>query len=623
MTKFFYIFAAILFISVRLVSAQETPETIPFAYVILDGSSSMWGRIDGRPKIELAKDVLTKIINSLPKKVNTGFTVYGHRKQNDCADIEDISPVGVMDKSEIIGKLNKISPRGKSPMTAAIRHVFEMIQSYEGPKTIILVSDGVESCGQDPCAYVKELKGKGVDFKFEVIGLNVTEEESKQLNCIAVASGGSYQFIKSLAQVYTPTPLPSAVPTIPILQIVQPSPYPTALPTSPGITLFNKVPSPYNAPAERPKGSITFEHESWLLTPNYWRLIDPKTGEEVIRSKNFEESEVPEGTYLLAWRQYEHGSTEVIVDNNVIVKAGSTTNVSLSTAMRMVVPSWVRPPWYWGLQDVESSEQIAAFTPFEPFLVPPGEYELIWRQYENRADTISFGRIDIDGGKMNEISIKSSISPQNAEWVNTHPYFWGLRVPDSKEYVARFYGNMEAQLIPAGRYTVVYRLSANESTDSLLGEINVSEDENKDFIIDSGVLFETKDLPHIPQSIEFRELDDKDNVVSSTMMSKSLGPLPLKPGKYSIHYTRINKADTSKDAQPDTINLKQGELLKINLDDLFHDASVAVKPTIEIQATVLPVITSIAPSPSNLLPDSQAGASASENSAPTPLHAED
>lgn len=77
MTKFFLTFLAVFCIFVRQGNAQEPSETIPFAYLILDGSSSMWGRIDERPKIELAKDVLTKIINGLPKKLTPALRYMG------------------------------------------------------------------------------------------------------------------------------------------------------------------------------------------------------------------------------------------------------------------------------------------------------------------------------------------------------------------------------------------------------------------------------------------------------------------------------------------------------------------------------------------------------------------
>ncbi len=558
--------------------SQETEvpaETIPIAYIILDASSSMWGRIDDRPKIELAKDVITKVVNGLPQKVNAGFTVYGHRRAEDCKDIEDISALGILDKKSIFEKLKNITPRGKSPLTDAISHVIDKVKDLEGPKTIILISDGVESCGKDPCKLIKELKANNINFKIEVIGLNVSESETEQLKCIAEESGGAYQYITSAAQINPPpptaTPLSIIENTIPIISAPT---YALATATPDSITLINKVPTPYTALADRGRGEIIFEHDNWLIRPFYWRLIDPNTGEEIVRSRDFEQKDVPEGSYVLAWRQYEHGSTEVIIDYEVIIKAGKTTELPLYTAIRLNLPNWIKPPRFWGLQDAETLEQVAAFTPFETFLVAPGYYELIWRQYENRADTLSFGKIEIAEGKVNYININTSITPQFAEWVNTKPYYWGLKVPDSPDYIARFYGSIEKQIIPEGRYDVVYRLAANDSTDSVLGTIDVLDGENSDFIIDSGITFEIKDNSNLPQTIVFDQIDDTDKTIKSVRISNSTGPIPLKPGRYRINYVTSEQKTKGSFDSGDIIDLKQGELIKINLDDLFHNTSV-------------------------------------------------
>jgi Ca-activated chloride channel family protein len=66
----------------------------------------------------------------------------------------------------------------------------------EEEATIILVSDGRETCEGDPCALVKELKESGIKFVMHVIGLDVTGEDRKQLQCIAEAGAGTYYAAK-------------------------------------------------------------------------------------------------------------------------------------------------------------------------------------------------------------------------------------------------------------------------------------------------------------------------------------------------------------------------------------------------------------------------------------------
>jgi Ca-activated chloride channel family protein len=74
------------------------------------------------------------------------------------------------------------------------------LKSREGETTVVLVSDGKETCEGDPCALVKELKASGIKFTMHVVGFDVTPEETKQLECIAKAGGGEYFAAKNAGE---------------------------------------------------------------------------------------------------------------------------------------------------------------------------------------------------------------------------------------------------------------------------------------------------------------------------------------------------------------------------------------------------------------------------------------
>ena len=169
--------------------STDGPAAIMF---ILDASGSMWGQIEGQPKIAIAKTVLTDLITNLPDDSHAGLVAYGHRRKGDCRDVEDLVPLQPIDKKSLIAKIEAISPKGKTPITLSIRKTAEKLKSIEEEATIILVSDGKETCEGDPCALVKELKAAGVRFTLYVIGFDVGEEEKAQLECIAQAGGGQY-----------------------------------------------------------------------------------------------------------------------------------------------------------------------------------------------------------------------------------------------------------------------------------------------------------------------------------------------------------------------------------------------------------------------------------------------
>jgi hypothetical protein len=79
-----------------------------------------------------------------------------------------------------------------TPISAAVTQVADLLKGRAAETTVVLVSDGQETCGGDPCATVKALKAAGVKFVLHVVGFAVTAADQAQLECIAQAGGGKY-----------------------------------------------------------------------------------------------------------------------------------------------------------------------------------------------------------------------------------------------------------------------------------------------------------------------------------------------------------------------------------------------------------------------------------------------
>ena len=159
---------------------------------ILDASGSMWGQVEGKAKIAIAKEVLIDLIKNVPDDASVGLVAYGHRRKGDCNDVEELVGLSPIDKDKLIRKIQALSPKGKTPITLSVRKTAEKIKHLEDETTIILVSDGKETCEEDPCALVKELKEAGIRFVMHVNGFDVTDEERAQLECMAKAGSGEY-----------------------------------------------------------------------------------------------------------------------------------------------------------------------------------------------------------------------------------------------------------------------------------------------------------------------------------------------------------------------------------------------------------------------------------------------
>ncbi len=173
-----------------LTSASGASSNVLF---ILDGSNSMWGQVDGVPKIVTAKKVLVSLLKDLPEDTNVGIMVYGHRSEGNCRDVELLVPIGPNDPSKLAKRIETIQPKGKTPITYSLEQSLPLFASLKGQNNyVVLVSDGKETCGGDPCQAAKKLAAAGVGLKIHVVGFDVSGEERRQLECIAKGGRGRY-----------------------------------------------------------------------------------------------------------------------------------------------------------------------------------------------------------------------------------------------------------------------------------------------------------------------------------------------------------------------------------------------------------------------------------------------
>ncbi|MFZ5961431.1 vWA domain-containing protein [Thalassococcus sp. BH17M4-6] len=161
--------------------------------LVLDASGSMWGQIDGTAKISIAQTVIGDLLGTLPEGQALGLTAYGHRTKGDCSDIETLVAPGAATRDAIAQAVNAVQPKGKTPMTDAVRMAAEALRYGEEKATVILVSDGIETCNPDPCAAARALEETGVDFTAHVIGFDVADPEAlAQMQCLADETGGQF-----------------------------------------------------------------------------------------------------------------------------------------------------------------------------------------------------------------------------------------------------------------------------------------------------------------------------------------------------------------------------------------------------------------------------------------------
>jgi Ca-activated chloride channel family protein len=167
---------------------QKLPEKTRILFV-LDGSGSMealWG--SNQSRMDIAKQILTKLVDSL--KINPdlelALRVYGHqytRQANNCQDSKLEVPFAIKNHNAIINKIKSIKPKGVTPITFSLLQAAKDFPTSSGYRNIlILITDGVESCGGDPCTVSLELQRKGIFLRPFIIGLGL--QSGKALDCV-------------------------------------------------------------------------------------------------------------------------------------------------------------------------------------------------------------------------------------------------------------------------------------------------------------------------------------------------------------------------------------------------------------------------------------------------------
>lgn len=167
----------------------DSPSPIIFIY---DASGSMWDQISGKSKMEIASEVLKNSVNGLPENQRIGLVAYGHRTKGDCEDVEFLVDSENSSKVLVNQSISNIKPLGNTPLAFSVLQVIDNLKNSKTKATVILLTDGNESCNGDLCEVVKAAKKEGIDFKLHIIGFGLKESDTEKLECSAIAGDGQY-----------------------------------------------------------------------------------------------------------------------------------------------------------------------------------------------------------------------------------------------------------------------------------------------------------------------------------------------------------------------------------------------------------------------------------------------
>ena len=226
--NFYNNYSAQNYIDSNTVNQQES-EIIEF---VMDYSGSManW--------ITVAKRSMSAIVGQIPSSVKLGFRVFGHdnygknprganvqevkkmiKKGNKisvvtvksylgntsgvCTATTQVAPIANANASSILNGMNSVDIGGATPLVYALdRTVTQDFGNFDmtTPKKIVLITDGGENCGGDPCEFARRLMSKRSDVHIDVV---LVSSYSKNLSCLTTTTGGHFYNVNNLSDFTT------------------------------------------------------------------------------------------------------------------------------------------------------------------------------------------------------------------------------------------------------------------------------------------------------------------------------------------------------------------------------------------------------------------------------------
>lgn len=166
--------------------------------ILLDLSGSMKERVKGGRKIDIAKKVIARLIDELPEGMRVGLRVYGRRHSpkdpRTCEDRELMIPISPLDRGAFRRIVEDLPARGETPMIGSVvDSIGDFAGVGPGERTVVLVSDGIETCGGKLEDLVALPSGDVDLIRVDVVGFDIKDPATiEQLMKIAQLGHGTY-----------------------------------------------------------------------------------------------------------------------------------------------------------------------------------------------------------------------------------------------------------------------------------------------------------------------------------------------------------------------------------------------------------------------------------------------
>ena len=177
----------------------------PAAIIVFDGSASMWGSPTGekKSKLLLAREAFRAGLDKAPAGLRLGLISFGHRRSGDCGDVEVQVKPATGSVARINGILETYNPRGRGPITQALRAAAKELGPASAPASVILVHDDLDNCQADPCTALADLQMAHPTVVVHVVSLAMKREDAQRMMCLTRPTGGTLAEAGNAQQIST------------------------------------------------------------------------------------------------------------------------------------------------------------------------------------------------------------------------------------------------------------------------------------------------------------------------------------------------------------------------------------------------------------------------------------
>jgi Ca-activated chloride channel family protein len=189
------------------VSASAQQPCTEDVMIIFDASKSMAASNDdntGLRRIDAVRTALARVLPRVSDKRRIGLITYGPGSRQACTNVALELRPKLNAGPEIMRRVDALRPDGRTPLTRAVRRAAEVLDYSKRAATIVLITDGEETCGGEPCTLAKQLKA-GAGTIVHVISYHIASAIGADgifaSKCLADETGGTYAATDTVDQV--------------------------------------------------------------------------------------------------------------------------------------------------------------------------------------------------------------------------------------------------------------------------------------------------------------------------------------------------------------------------------------------------------------------------------------